>query len=830
MSDLISNQIYLSRDAIREQITSYVKSYLELENVDLTKSSFLSFIINVISTLTANLMFYQTSTYKEFFLTKSQLPESIFNLAAFLGYSPSNASYSTANLLVKIPLTFSSYPTIFKIGDRSNPLDYRDFKFYAGDIEFTTYYSCTVTVTSGSSISIEVIEGTKKYNLPVYIEDDYFSFVIPVRQYKPIIQEFQIDSDLQLYQFVTIEMPFDGKLSTIEVKTINPGDAAETTWTKFNSLYLMSSTDKGYVVRRTDSGVKVYFGNGLIGVQPTPGCTVEVTTDVTEGADGNVIAGSIKKGDRIYDTSGKIVSYIVTNSSPAINGKDEESVEETRKNAIDSLTTLGRLVTENDFEDIDVVMADSPLASNSIPILKRSDIKVNDIQLFTTLLFESSSYENDTVLARNAFHTVPIETLYLPRATTIQIDSEDYYTLFDLNIELINSVAYYHYIMYEIEQIPTLITSYTSSYNIYCDNFTVSKSGSQATFSLHYHSTESNPDQCTCQMQVKSTELTYDMVNDGTANFVYTFSDYLDIPEESDTYYFTIKDPSEEAISQYSVIFVFRQQLKNFMMSNTYSDSTSTIIYDIPVIKKSYYDNINQRDFETQILQVMMSSMNMSNYKMITDFVNVKFTNTTGIGINMDYNKTTKSSVLDIISTPPISPSLNSRYIINKDPTGSFANYKDYIAQCTDATAITWNYILPNTEDILNVTSKNKKYIYTEEGWIPIVNYSIPLEIELDVFKASTYTGTLSDLSSSIKSAMLTYFQPRFGANNPIYRSEIINIVQDVEGVDHCRIRSPDSSIFFNFELTDLTEDQLLKYTPDYIYFNEENITIRIIV
>ena len=74
MTDTISTQIYSSRDAIRSQITDYIKSYLELENVDLTKSSFLSFIINIISTLTGNLMFYETSIYREFFLTKAQLP------------------------------------------------------------------------------------------------------------------------------------------------------------------------------------------------------------------------------------------------------------------------------------------------------------------------------------------------------------------------------------------------------------------------------------------------------------------------------------------------------------------------------------------------------------------------------------------------------------------------------------------------------------------------------------------------------------------------------------------------------------------------------------
>jgi len=94
---LLSSQIYLSRDSIRELISDEVKTYLELENVDLTKSSFLSFMIDTFSTLTGNLLFYQLSAYREFFLTKAQLPESILNLSAFLGYSANSATAATVN-------------------------------------------------------------------------------------------------------------------------------------------------------------------------------------------------------------------------------------------------------------------------------------------------------------------------------------------------------------------------------------------------------------------------------------------------------------------------------------------------------------------------------------------------------------------------------------------------------------------------------------------------------------------------------------------------------------------------------------------------------------
>lgn len=825
MTQSISSQIYLSRDSIRQQITDYVKTYLELENVDLTKSSFLSFLIDIISTLTGNLMFYQISTYKEFFLTKAQLPESILNLSAFLGYTSQDASYATGNVLMQVPLTFQVSPTTFTIPE--------GFKFNAGDIEFTTYYTTTFTIVNNASATIVLAEGSKRYNIPSTIESGILSFVLPVRQYKTSEQEFQIDEDTPLFQFITLDIPITGKIAEMTVEIRNPGDTVYTTWTNFNSIYLMSPTDKGYVTRRTDEGQRLYFGNSLIGVQPTPGATIRVTIIETEGADGNVIAGSIRTGERIYTTSGtttQIVNYTITNPSPAANGKDEESIEDIRKNSIANLTALGRLVSEGDYKNIDVVIPTSPLAANSLPVLKRSDVKVNEINIFTTLLFgsETTPIEN-MVPSRNAKNTVPITTTTIPRGTTISISGVDYITLFDMEIDLLNSVADYIYTIYSAEQTPALVTSYNSDYDLYADNLTVSKVGNTAVFELHYNSTETDADLTTCKMEVASTSMKYDMTNDTTAhNFALVINPYTEVPANEQTYYFTIYDAGSAAIAKYSGSIVFRKDLTDFMRSNTVSDSTSTIIYDIPVVKKSWYNGIIKRDFENQVLQVMMTSMDFANYKMLTDFANVKFCNTTGTMENMKLNLVTKGSVLDILNIPPVSPLLDSRYIVDPHrPRGDWSGHGNEIAYCTDATAVTWAFIEPVADDILYVG--NTKYIFAGEGWIPIPDYQMPLEIEIEVFKEDTYSGTYSDLSNDVRDAIVAEFSDRFGPNAEIYRSEIDETVQNVDGVDHCRVVKPESSIFYTFKLIELTETELLEYGPEYIYFIEDSITVRIL-
>ena len=822
---LISNQIDLSRDTITTNISDYMKSYLELENVDLTKSSFLSFLINIMSTLTGNLLFYQLSSYREFFLTKAQLPESILNLSAFLGYTPQDATYATALPLITIPFGFPDAATSFSIPS--------GFKVKAGDVEFLTYYDLTITITNNVSVVITATEGNKVYSFPADTTTvpTQFSFILPVRQSITEIQESQIDGDLQIYQFTSIDIPITGKISSLLIELREPNSSVWEIYTAFNSLYLMDNTEKGYVSRRTDAGRKIYFGNGLIGVQPTPGSTVKATINKTLGADGNVITGVIKTGERIYNVTGtgltQVVSYSITNTSPATGGKDEESIEEIRRASIVSLTALGRLTTESDFKNADVVMENSPIAQNSLPVLKRSDVKVNEIALFTTI-----QYSGSNVPTRNAYKSYDKDTIYIPRQSTISVGGIDYYTLFDMNINRMNGCAYYEYIMYEIEQIPTLVSNYGSLYNIVATNLFVSKSGSSATFKLYYTSTETDSENTTCEIQNAENEYTYDMVNDSTCGcFEYTFLDYLTIPNDEQTFYFTISNGSS-LVANYSNTFIFRKSLTDFMMSNAVCDSTANIIYDIPVVNSLYYDGegeivVNKRDFEMQVLQQMMTTMEFKNYKMMTDFINVKFANTTGTLINMQHNEVTKSSVIDIRSIPPTNPSLRDRYIV-LNGSGDWLGHDNQFATCSDSTASIWVYTTPFIDDIVYVNSKSKKYICAEGRWV-VPEYIIPFEIEIEIVKANSYVDSTINLSDTIKTALTTAFSSRFGVSANIYRSEIIDIIQDVAGVDHCRLIKPESSIFFNYNIDDFSQEDLLRYSPEYVYFDNDSITIRVL-
>lgn len=60
-------------------------------------------------------------------------------------------------------------------------------------------------------------------------------------------------------------------------------------WTKYESLYDMLDTSKGYVLKTGISGgLDIYFGTGNFGVVPSPGAVIEVTYIKCEGGQGNL--------------------------------------------------------------------------------------------------------------------------------------------------------------------------------------------------------------------------------------------------------------------------------------------------------------------------------------------------------------------------------------------------------------------------------------------------------------------------------------------------------------------------------------------------------------
>ena len=883
-----SDNMSVSRDKIRDEMVKNIKETLQLENIDLTKSSFLTYIIDTLSTLTSNLMFYSSNTYKEFFLTKAQLPESIYDLSSFLGYSPGNASYAVCNLVLTFPLS-SNPPTYDSETVWNIPLN-SVFKSSDG-VEFITYYETDFRIVDNNPNLIEVyakkIDGTdNKFKLP--IEPIYsagkltsFKVVLPVRQYKEENFEFQIADDLEKYQFTSIDVPFEGQMTDIEVWVKGPNESMPTKYDKYDNLFLIPADTKGFVSRKSIVGRRVFFGNGLIGYQPSAGSIVYVIIKITLGLIGNVIPSTITKGPRIYSSQSgvtTVISYNCTNPSTATNGKDEESLQEIKTNSIASLTSLNRLVSEDDYKNFSLIVKDLPIFTNTVAVLKRSDLKINEIQLFLAFKFDDGDSTNTSQLvpAKNIYHTVPNTTEFIGRDTVINFieDGVDYITLFDMTIDAINNSVGYSYVVKKLVLNPLFLTKTEPDipsmvgggyYDLDVQTLTIERIGDTVKFRIQYKSDEilTNDTALSCGITISENNIDRESMthtpmtiidgNNSFGYFEYIFPDITVLKSDILHFFFEFKNSLTSPdftkfYAQYENSAILKQNLSLFMMSNGSRDDINSTytFYDIPVIKKSYMDRLVSLNdtmgyadnFESVIIQQFLNNVKITSYRMMTDFVNIKFCNTTGKIKNMIYNKSTRKDVEDFITEIPTNPftqiDLGKTYILNNntltgDLTGKNFNFITLVeVDDLDSNNNRWVTTEPNANDIVFVKSKGTKYIFAETGWM-IPNYNIPLKISAEVYRNIGSNILEGQLIENIIVSLLDRFQVRFGPNMELFRSEIIETIQNIEGVSHCRLITPESNIFFNYNIDEFDQDTLLKYSPEWVYFTSNDIKIKVL-
>lgn len=894
MFDEKTIEIFSSRDNIRNQLIEYTKSYLELENLTLSSTDYLSYLINILSVLTANLMYYSSSTYREMFLTKALQRESVLNLSAMIGYKPPWATASTTSVLVGIPLKFTSSVS-FSIPEGQ--------KYYAGNIVFAQDNPIQIEVPrdqNGNIISVSVTEeldtltvietlpvgGSRalKWELTTVEGVPTLYFKASVTQQTSQTIEFTVP-ELKSYEFYTLPITFEGQLSEIE-------EVISSEWSEANSMFLIPYGTKGYVYRSTNTGGKLFFGNNIIGTQPPTGVLNTIKLATTDGASGNVISGSINRTDTLYvkdyDTRGNSVDpsngkkYImrpvnpsVVNFEPATGGSDFPTMDEIRTAAINSLVSRSRLVSAYDYNNIKNIVTDLP-TNHTISILKRSDLKNNEITIFTDLIFEET-----VVPTRNAVWTLDstngdLSTQYIYSTDTIEIDGVDYYSMFNIAVRPSVEECEYFYLTDTIEVANVLsrtkegITEILPSYSIFDVVTTDSTTGTTLPISsqrlditLYYNVLVEDADEdLQCILETAWDGKVYNMVKDtdseGTSIFKIPSNNPLllsNVPEMTQTYlfkmYYLIDDPNNPGstivdlpyLNESQIQVLIKQTLDEYMYSQVSVDTTGSVstirVYDVPVIKKSYYDSVDASNFALSVYHKVLQ-LDVTQYRMMTDFLNLKFSDTTGIMDNMKHNKTTKDSVLSInphytLAQLAASGSDGDRYLVTEstcsqgNPWAADPYNKDggFIAEYVSSTG-GWIFEKLSINDIIYVSSLSDKVIYNgAEAVIPVT--TIPFSIHIIVWRNTSTAYTIDTIIKNVKDNLINNLYTSFGFDKDIYRSDILKIVQSTPGVLNSQVVEPKHDIFFDYDIReDLTQQELLEYSPQLIWFDSTTITVEV--
>lgn len=883
-------EIFSSRDKIRNQIIEFAKEQLDLENFDFNKSSYLSYLINVLSGLTANSLYHNSSLWKQFFLVTADQKASVVNISAMLGYNPPLAIPSTASLLITIPINFmlnSNLVQFDMIG--ATDLQFRKpHQFYTDTVKFSLLNTLNIQInrsantytvyikenythgdiitsdTSYSYLPYEIItydsSGTKALRFiaiakQIYTLDiDQTSFTIP---------------DLKTYEFFVKDLEYkSGQVSKVDIITTNQKlnellelsnineNVEPTAWREYNSIPLIPDDVNGYVTRTITKGLRIFFGNGIYGNQPTPGEVCSVQLNLCNGSKGNVIPGSIINADRILVQDGtqtKAVIPDVINPEPAYDGKDAPSIDEIRRNAITKVQTNNRLVTEIDYDNFSDVATELPIGT-STHVLKRSDLKRNEICLFTDLVYNDTvNNESYIVPTRNVlwvFDTSGGENLTIRTGDEITIDSEIYKSLF--NIELIPQyldTRYYYTadnleVPINISRSPVKDTLLLPTHVKFYLSKATNPSNDKSYFELYYTKViEGDLPDLVCNVEIPWTGEEYNMPHSVlNQKFYLNFEDYInliDIPKGSHNFKFTITDVSNSSNHEIqSIGFVNTTLVTNldeFMYSqirypnNTLDSSASSDIYwvyDVPVVLKDYYDRVDQDKFNFYVISKVIQ-FDVTKYRMLTDFVNFKFANTTGIMHNMKLNKPNRNPVIEANPCDlPVNHDHGDRYAISEEANENPWNRPGgFIAVASDYTPSGWLFEKLHVNDMFLIENTGKFGVYNGDTIIEPVS-TIPVEVKAVVWMKEDYSGSDTALVEKIKKTLIETCYPKFGYQNKLYVSEITRIIKSVEGVENCRVLNPEHDIQFTYDYKDLTEEQLLTYTPELLFFDSSSIEI----
>ena len=929
--------IFGSREEIRNQLVEYAKEYMELENIDLYKTSFVSYIINILSILSANQMYYTSSIYKEFFFIEAQLEESVYNLAKWIGYDISPATPANVDVLFMIPLGFPDPDVTLSLPN--------DFKVYANDIPFriNTQYTLNAKIRGSDSVRSEIDDminngiTTRILNNNVITVQDPNGFYYPVQLYLPTdgadaqarfllpfvqsqesLSSFQIPLDLEYYQFYNKKLSnITGQISSIKVyvfpsnislpsgtsiqdidtvvefyDTFTTSQLADHEWTESEAgIYTLSQSDKKYVWTPYSNEIEITFGNGVLGMQPPRDSFVFVILDTTIGADGNIIPGSITSGDRIFYQSegGQVqkVTYGVTNPNSATNGSDLPSLSEIKSNAITNLRSRHRLVSDSDYSDFETIVPNLPLQGTK-PILKRSDLKINEFMLFSELIYNNvNSGDPEIVPTRNiVFPTdaTSVPTFYIPRGTSPSGEFSPFETLFGMEIDLTSSSAKYDYVVRSADVTSSLeIANHEYNSKAYIQipliNFSADVDPSDPSIVTVSVLANCNhiPTPDITQFRCKITSnwdgdinlMTTDLDPDDPQiirSFTYDYINFTDFPTGEVSFQFDIEGyipydlvtaadkaalgwGATEEITKpsawlpiliYSAQVIVRKDLSEFMYSSvSWNTMDEYFIHNVPVILSEYLvqPEFDAQNFETVVLQKLISNISVNRYRMLTDFVNVKFPDTTGLLTNMLYNPISKTIISRSQTSIPIAPLVNDTYIINgtegTDPLGNdWSDYKNYLAKWNGTK---WLLTEPEFDEFIIIDNpyetdpdQGKKLIYSGKSWMePIFN--IPFTISLKIRKDPNVATTSGAIVSNIRTALIDGLAGKLGLNVDIDKSEIISIVRGVSGVQYAEILQPEIDIRFKFDIDDLSQSELLDYTPQLVAFVEETIQITVV-
>ena len=288
----------LDFDTIKDNLKTFLSQQDEFRDYDFEGSG-MSVLLDILAYNTHYLGFNANMLANEMYLDSADLRSSVVSLAKQVGYTPTSATCSTANINVVVNNGVGSSITMS-----------RGTKF-TSSVNGQSY-----TFVNNADISVIPGDGVYTFSNVELKEGSLLNFKYTANT-TDIDQRFLIPND-------------NVDTTTLTVKIQNSSsDSITNTYSLANGITALDSTSKVYFLQEVEDGrYEVYFGDGVLGRAVADGNIVILdyivcNTDAANGASSFTLSGTLDG----------FANVTITTNSGAAGGSDQESISSIKYNA-----------------------------------------------------------------------------------------------------------------------------------------------------------------------------------------------------------------------------------------------------------------------------------------------------------------------------------------------------------------------------------------------------------------------------------------------------------------------------------------------------------------
>lgn len=307
----------LDFDQIKEQIVEFIKTNPTFSDYNFTGSA-LNAIVDILAYNSHTNAFYANMLHNEGFIDSAQKRASVVSRAKELGYTPRSAVCSVAFVDITSPAANFNEQLYLDRGTAFKSVnDNGGYTFCVVDTTPSTLVGATHKFTN-----VKLVNGIRTTNV------------------------FRVDTLSNIRSIFTIpNQNIDTSTLRVFVRD-SIGAVEKSEYFLAENVYELKSDSKVYFLQESYAGhFQIYFGDNILGKQPTSANLIDVdyfVTEATKSADGCRLFG-------FEGTIGTSGSINIATTQVAFGGADKEAIGSIKYNAVKSNSAKGRVVTTSDY-------------------------------------------------------------------------------------------------------------------------------------------------------------------------------------------------------------------------------------------------------------------------------------------------------------------------------------------------------------------------------------------------------------------------------------------------------------------------------------------------